>query len=170
MQMPRPNKFHAKLEVLVGDWSGDETIHPTPWDPQGGKAKGRYRVRAGLGGFGVIQDYEQRRNGQPNYVGHGVLGYDAAARRYVWHWSDSMGGVTDAISHGAWKGNVLSFEHGGEQGHGRYAYTFFRDGSIGFTIHHSSDGKRWLPFLEGRYTKKNAAKKPARKKGAKKAR
>lgn len=30
MAMPKPTKFHKKLEALVGDWSGEETMHPMP--------------------------------------------------------------------------------------------------------------------------------------------
>jgi anthranilate synthase component 1 len=46
------------------------------WDPAGGTSKGRYKTRAIAGGFGVVQDYEQRRGGKVTFSGHGVFGYD----------------------------------------------------------------------------------------------
>lgn len=158
MQMAKPNRFHKKLETLVGDWTGDEKMYPMPWDPQGGPAKGSYKVRPAFDGFGVIQDYRQRRRGRPTYEGHGVLGYDTANQCYLWHWSDSMGGVPREVTTGKWQGNKLTFQHAGEFGHSRYTWTFHRDGTIGFAIDHSQDGAEWSPFMTGRYVRKQARK------------
>ena len=154
MQMPKPNKFHQKLSALVGTWTGEETIHPTPWDPAGGKAKGDMKVRADFDGFGIVQDYVQKRGGKVSYRGHGVMGYDAQAKDYVWHWSDSMGGVPGSVTRGAWRGNKLAFQHGGPEGHARYVYTFHKDGTLGFSIDNSADGEAWQTFIEARYAKK----------------
>lgn len=153
MQLPKPGRFHKKLEALVGDWTGDETMHPCPWD-EGGPAKGRYRVRAGLDGFGVIQDYEQKRGGKVSYRGHGVIGYDSQEKCYLWHWSDSMGGVPGTVSKGQWKGNKLVFQHACEMGHSRYTYTFRKDGTVDFSIENGPDGEQWALFMNGRYTRK----------------
>jgi len=154
MQMPKPGKFHEKLNALAGDWTGDETIHPTPWDPAGGTAKGTTKSRMDLDGFALIQDYVQKRGGKVSYRGHGVIGYDAQEKCYLWHWSDSMGGVPGQVTRGEWKGNKLSFQHASPQGHSRYVYTFNRDGTLGFTIENSQDGTQWAPFLTARYTNK----------------
>lgn len=156
MQMAKPGKFHRKLDAMLGDWSGDEVMHPTPWDPEGGKAKGRYKVKPIADGHGIVQEYVQKRGGKQSYSGHGVIGYDAQQKRYLWHWSDSMGGVPSTVTTGEWKGNKLVFQHGHEQGHSRYTYVFHRDGSIGFSIEFSQDGAQWAPFMAGRYTKKGA--------------
>jgi hypothetical protein len=153
MKMPKPTKFHQKLEALVGDWSGDETIHPMPWDA-GGPAKGSYKVRTDLDGFAIVQDYVQRRRGKVSYRGHGVMGFDAGSKSYLWHWSDTMGGVPREASRGEWKGNTLSFQHVGEKGHSRYTYTFRRDGTVDFSIESSQDGRSWMPFITARYAKK----------------
>ncbi len=158
MEMQKPSKFHSKLEVLIGDWSGDETMHPMPWDPTGGSAKGRYKTRAAPGGFGIVEDYEQKRGGKVSYTGHGVMGYDAAEKSYIWHWSDSMGGVPTTVTRGQWTGNKLVFQHAGPMGHSRYTHTFHKDGTVGFAIDSSQDGVQWMPFMEGRYTKKAAKK------------
>lgn len=159
MKMPEPTEFHRKLEALIGDWAGDETMHPTPWDPDGGPAKGRYEVRGDLGGLGVVQDYVQERGGEVSYVGRGALGYDAAKGCYLWHWSDSMGGVPAEATRGDWSGDRLVFVHAGDMGHQRYTYTFHDDGSLGFSIESSQDGAQWMPFMTGRYERVDRKKK-----------
>lgn len=154
MQMQKPNKFHKKLEALVGDWTCDEVMHPMPWDPTGGPAKGRYKVRTILDGFAIVQDYEQKRGGKVSYRGHGVLGYDMTSNSYVWHWSDSMCGVPCEVSKGQWNGKTLQFQHAGPQGHARYTYTFLRGGKLSFTIECSQDGQQWAPMMSSTCVKK----------------
>ena len=158
MQMPAPSKFHKKLEVLIGDWTSEETMFPMPWDPEGGKAKGRYKVRSAPGGFGIVQEYEQKRGGKVSYTGHGVMGYDEQEKCYLWHWSDSMGGVPNTVTRGTWTDNKLVFQHSGQHGHSRYTYTFRRAGSVDFSIDCSQDGQQWQPFMTGRYARKAAKK------------
>ena len=53
MQMPKPGKVHAKLAAFVGEGAGDETIHPTAWDPAGGPAKGTTKRRADCAGENI---------------------------------------------------------------------------------------------------------------------
>ena len=154
MQMPQPGEPHQKLQALAGEWTGTETMHPTPWDPTGGPAEGHYTMRAALGGFGVIQEYRQTRGGQPSYEGHGVLGYDSQEQCYLWHWSDSMGGVPAKVSQGHWQGNTLTFQHAGPMGHVRYVWQFRDDGGIDFSIENSPDEAQWIPFMNGTYHKK----------------
>jgi hypothetical protein len=154
MQMPKPGKPHAKLAALAGEWAGDETIHPTPWDAAGGMAKGAMKCRIDCDGFALVQDYVQKRGGKVTYRGHGVLGYDPQAKVYLWHWSDSMGGVPSEVTRGEWKGNKLAFQHSGPHGHSRYVYTFNRDGSLGFVIENSQDGAQWAPFITAKYIAK----------------
>lgn len=154
MQMPKPGKFHQKLHAFVGEWTGEETMHPSPWDPAGGKAKGTNKCRMDLDGFALVQDYVQKRGGKVSYRGHGVIGYCAREKRYLWHWSDSMGGVPGTVTRGEWKGNKLVFQNASEHGHARYTYTFHRDGTLGFSIEMSQDGAQWAPFITARYANK----------------
>jgi hypothetical protein len=167
MKMTKPSKFHKKLEAMIGDWSGDEIMHASAWEPQGGSATGRYKVRSIAGGFGIVQEYEQKRGGKVTFTGHSVLGYDEKEKCYLWHWSDSMGGVPATVTRGKWSGNKLVFEHCSEMGHARYTHTFHRDGSIGFVMESSPDGQQWSRMMEGRYT--NKAQKAPEKKATKKA-
>lgn len=156
MQMPKPTKFHKKLEAFAGDWTGDEVMHPSPWDPKGGTAKGKYRARVIADGFGVAQDYEQRKGGKVVFTGHGVFGYDPQEQCYLWHWSDSMSGVPCTATKGKWEGNKLVWSNQSPMGHARYTHTFLRGGKMGFSIETSQDGSSWSVMMEGDYTKKPA--------------
>ena len=103
MEMPTPGDAHRRLEVLVGTWIGEETMHPSPWDPQGGVADGTIENRLALDGFNVIQEYTQSRDGQQTFAGHGVFGWDGQRGCYTLHWFDTMGtprtGVTITRPH-----------------------------------------------------------------------
>ena len=46
MDMPKPGDAHKKLETLVGEWQGDETLHPAPWDAGGAATGQRSRATA----------------------------------------------------------------------------------------------------------------------------
>jgi hypothetical protein len=153
-QMPTPSPEHRKLHALAGSWTSQETIHPSPWDPNGGPARGRSECRVALDGFFVVCDYEQERDGRVAYRGHGVYGYDAPSRRWSMQWSDNMGGVPSPIVWGTWEGDVLTFQMAGPQGgFNRYVYRFEKDGAYRFEIGHSRDGATWSNFMEGRFTR-----------------
>jgi hypothetical protein len=51
MQMPAPTDQHRRLEPLAGTWSGEDVLHPTPCDPEGGTATTRIEARMTLDGF-----------------------------------------------------------------------------------------------------------------------
>lgn len=44
---------------MVGEWQGKETMHPTPWAPDGAVRDAVIVNRFGPDGFAVIQDYRQ---------------------------------------------------------------------------------------------------------------
>ena len=152
--MPTVLNEHKKLLALAGKWTGEEKIHPSPWDPKGGTATSRIESRADLDGFFVISDYVEERNGQVSYRGHGVFGYDANEKCYTMNWFDSMGACSPEHSRGKWEGNTLMFQQKGPMGHSRYTYLFEGEGRYTFRIDQSQDGKQWAPFMEGRYTRR----------------
>ena len=154
MGMPTPQEQHKKLQVLTGRWTGEETIHPSPWDPKGGTAVGRSEGRVDLDGFFVITDYVQERGGQVSYRGHGVFGYDAQQGCYTLNWFDSMGMGQWTPARGTWEGNTLTFRNQTPMGHSKYIYTFLDDKRHTFSIENSQDGKSWAKFMESTYTKK----------------
>jgi hypothetical protein len=153
MEMPKPNEHHGKLQALAGNWTGEELIHPSPWDPRGGAATSRVDSRLDLDGFFLISDYVEERAGQVVYRGHGVYGWDPSQMCYTMHWFDSMGSGTPAPSLGRWDGNRLVFENRTPTGHSRYSYVFEGQGRYIFRIENSQDGREWKPIMEGRYTR-----------------
>lgn len=148
--MPRATAAHERLHVLAGTWVGDELLHPSPWDPQGGSARGRIEARVALGGFCLVSDYEARRGGEITMRGHGVYGYDASADEYTMHWFDDAGGGIVVPARGRWHDGELTLAHVGAHGHSRYIYRPQGE-RYAFSIDNSSDGRVWRPFLEAVY-------------------
>ncbi len=154
MEMPKPTAAHRKLEKLVGRWTGEERVHPSPFDPKGGTAIARIENRLALDGFAVVQDYEQGRNGVVNFRGHGVFRWDASQQCYEMYWFDSMG-MAPNIFRGSFDGDVLSLSCKDPHGHSRATFDLSQKGHYKFRMDVSPDGSQWFPFMEGQYTVKN---------------
>ncbi len=152
MDMPKPTDAHNKLQRLVGNWKGEETLHPSPWDPKGGPATGKVNNRISLDGFVVIQDYEQVRNGIPTFKGHGVISYNAYQKCYCMHWFDSMGTPPNEFK-GNFDNNVLTMTNQNPMGHSRAIMDFSKDGAYHFKMEMSQDGKQWQTFMDGNYSR-----------------
>jgi hypothetical protein len=159
MEMPKPNEAHKRLAPLVGSWSGLETLHPAPWDPVGGSARGRVVNREILEGFAVVQEYEQRRGGTRNFSGHGVFWYDPAALEYVMTWWDTMGGAGSHFR-GGFEGDRLVLNSTMPQGGlCRAIFDLSAPDRYSFLMEISPDGDAWHPAMEGAYRKASAARK-----------
>jgi hypothetical protein len=153
MQLPSPTAEHERLALLAGEWEGDERILPTPFDPEGGPARGAWSARLALGGFCLIADYRQRRGGEVNFEGHGVYGWDPRERCYTLHWFDSTGIGHGEPAFGAWDGDRLTLMHEtAHAGHSRHVYEIAGD-RFRLSLDHSPDGVEWMPFLRGEYEK-----------------
>lgn len=150
MEIPRPACEHEALAMLVGDWLGQETIHPSPFDPVGGPAIGRVRNRAALDGFAVIQEYEQERNGAVNFRGHAVFRWDAADLCYVLNWFDSFG-FNPIEYRGGLQGKTLSLTARQAQGFARAVFDFSQEDCYRYRMEVSPDGDQWFAFTEGEY-------------------
>lgn len=152
MEMPKVTDAHRKLDVLVGSWTGEERISPSPFDPQGGTAIGRVQNRAALDGFAVVQDYEQERGGKVTFRGHGIFRFDGMQNTYVMHWFDSMG-MPPGEYRGTFDGNVLMLLSTTPFGQSRATFDFREKGRYVFKMDVSPDGANWHPFMEGSYQK-----------------
>jgi hypothetical protein len=168
MEMPKPSDVHKELGRLVGEWSGQETLHPSPWDPKGGTATGSVTNRWIVDGFAVAQEYEQRRGGTVTFRGHGVFWFDPSTQEYVMHWWDSMGGTGGAYRGGIDSERLMLGAPMPQGGHARTSWTRTGPDSHTFLMEVSPDGETWRPAMEGRYQRRAAKKAP--KKGAAKAR
>lgn len=151
MEMPQPTPNHLRLEALAGDWEGEETMHPSQWDPEGGAARGRTRSRLALNGFALISDYEQERDGVITFTGHGVWRFDPREDRYELHWFDCFGAPLE-LFHGRFEGDVLTVTHGGPM-HARLTYDLSEPGQLISKMEMSEDGESWSTLFDGRYTR-----------------
>ena len=157
MEMPKPTAGHEKLSALVGEWVGEEKMHPSPWDPKGGTAEGRMTTRVGLDGLHLISDYNQLRGGKVTFRGHGVYGHDVRSNEPWFYWFDSMGFDPGSAARGEWTGNQLRFLHRNRAGGvSRYTYEFDGPDAFTFSIEMSRDGESFSPWLESRWTRAGA--------------
>jgi hypothetical protein len=168
MDMPKPGDVHKQLERLIGEWSGEETLYPSPWDPKGGKATGSVRNRWIVDGFAVVQEYEQRRGKDVTFRGHGVFWFDPASREYVMHWWDSMGAAGSAYRGQLENDRLMLGAPTPQGGHARTSWTTTGPNSHTFLMEVSPDGQMWQAAMEGRY-RRRAATKAAKAGAAKKA-
>lgn len=150
MEMPKPTEHHEKLGRLAGHWQGTETMFPSQWDPKGGTATGFNDSRLALGGFALITDYRQERDGATTFEGHGTMTYDASRSVYVLHWFDSIGSPPEVFE-GRFDGEVLTVSHGGPGMHARLTYDLSREGILGSRMEMSQDGEEWATFFECDY-------------------
>lgn len=154
MQMPALTAAHRQLERLVGNWRGEERIHPSPFS-EGGVAHARVRNVRALDGFAVVQDYEQTRDvpGMPaTFRGHGVFRVDAASHQYVMHWFDTFG-QTPAEFRGALEGDVLRVTQATDQGQVRATWDLGTPDRYKYTMEVSPDGEHWALFMDGTYVR-----------------
>ncbi len=151
MQMPQPTDEHRRLGRLPGTWVSEDTMYPSPWDPKGGTAKGRMTAHMGLGGFHLISDWGQERDGRVNFEGHGVFGWDPRGKCQTMHWLDSMGVEHGAPHFGAWEGNTLTLTH--KTTHMGFRRQVYDVGERGFRLRleYSQDGRQWATFLESAF-------------------
>lgn len=155
MEMPKPGPEHEKLKLFDGTWSGEETMHPSPWDPAGGKASATLTSRVVCDGFWVAGDYEQRRGEAVTFRGHSVFGYDPNAKEVTLQWFDSLGMGPDAFR-GRFQGQVLTLVCKNPMGTHRLSYDFGETGTLRSKMESSQDGKTWQPMFDGVYHRAKA--------------
>jgi hypothetical protein len=152
MDMPKPAEGHRALEKLAGTWEGEETMHPSQWNPEGFTAFGRNRHRLSLGGFALISDYEQIKDGKVTFTGHGIYTYSPDEDLYSLHWFDCIGSPPEVFT-GRFDDHVLILAHGGPGMHARMTYDLSTEGVMRSKMEMSPDGVEWhLPF-EAEYRK-----------------
>lgn len=154
MDMPKPTADHQRLHKLAGIWKGTEMMYPSPWDPKGGEAEGVSRSRVALGGFAVIADYEQSRDGQVTFEGHSVTTWDAQANQVVLLWFDSMGQGAEEFR-GTWDGDVLTVASKSPMGHARLTHDHSEPGVLSTTMEMSPDGEDWSSLFDGTYRRED---------------
>ena len=154
-EMTKLTDEHRRLHTLAGRWAGKERMHPSPFDAKGGPAMGLVENRIALDGLALVHDYQQERNGAVHFQGHGVFRWDAQEKLYVLYWFDSWG-LAPNVFRGGFEGNVLTLVCHDSQGQTRIVYDLGQAGKYGFRMDICADGKTWLPFADGTYTRAEA--------------
>lgn len=154
MEMPRLTAAHEKLAKFAGSWVGEETMHPSLWAPQGGIAQATVVNRLALGGFVVVQDYEQRQDGAVTFQGHGVLRWDPASSEYVMHWFDSMGMPPNEFR-GSAEGDLFTLTSDDPNFRSRGIWDFSETGRYRHRMEAFQQDGTWKLLMEGAYTRQD---------------
>ena len=152
--MPRPGPVHEKLAVLVGDWRGEEQMHPSPFAPEGAVYQGRTVNTPTAGGFAFAVEYSQEQNGSPTFSGHGVFHVDSENGDVLYHWWDATGMGFD-LFRGGFEGDTLTVTCKNVMGHWRSIQTANGD-TLDTKMEFSQDGENWQPFFEAKYQRQGS--------------
>lgn len=160
-EFPGPEKEHQWLHKFVGEWTTTSKASMGPDQPPM-ECSGTIESRM-IGEFWIINEMQSNPQGMP-MRGIQTIGYDAAKKKYVGTWVDSMmnhlwlyEGTVDE------SGNKLTLEAEGPNFMADGKLTKFRDAyefkSPDQIIVSSSmlgeDGK-WIPFMTGESMRKKA--------------
>jgi hypothetical protein len=85
---PKPGPEHAVLKMDVGTWDAVVEITPGPGAPAM-TSKGVEVNTLGCGGLCLVTEFKADIMGTP-FQGHGLATWDAAKKKYVGSWTDSM--------------------------------------------------------------------------------
>lgn len=107
-----------------------------------------------MNGFVVIGDYEQLRDGQVTFQGHGIQSYDTNQKCYLLHWWDTMG-MGEEIFRGGFEGEKYVLTSKNPMGYARLTYEFPEPGRMLSKMDMSQDGKNWQSFMECDYRRKD---------------
>lgn len=156
MEMPKPTDAHRKLAILLGQWTAQEQMFPSPCDPNGGTATGHAENRWAVDGFVMTHDYVQERDGVPTFHGLGVFSYDGAENVYVLHWWDSMG-MAPNVFKGPWVGDALSLVCPMQDGQGqcRIVWEFKSEGHYNFKMELTGEKGEWVTSMVGDYVRES---------------
>ncbi|MBO0911927.1 MAG: DUF1579 family protein, partial [Acidobacteria bacterium] len=158
MNQPAPAPELKKLEYFSGNWSGEATIRPGPWGP-GGKFTDSVDGEWMKGGFFLVNhsDYSL----PPELGGTGtslaVIGYDPDNKVYTQERFDSTG--HHVVLKGTLAGDTLTWTaedtYQGTAIKSRFIIKMISPAAYTSKYEVSSDGgATWLPFWEGKSTKK----------------
>lgn len=143
-------ELHRAIARLAGTWEGEERINPSPWDPTGANARAVVRNRVALAGLTVIQEYEQSRDGQVVFTGHGV--FHVEGETIVLRWWDSWSPVPSEFRGGI-DGDTLTLLRRDTKGFARSTWRLGPE-AYAYTLEVSQDGKEWYGYMEANYRRR----------------
>ena len=143
--MPMLTGHHRQLHRFAGRWAGEETIAATPWIA-GGEAEARVEMHVGLGGFYVLQNYRQLRDGEERLSAHALLTWNAEADCVAMFWFDSIGHVPETPATGEWHGDTLVLTRSSRRGVARHTYELIGDNEYRVRLDFKTgEPESWMP-------------------------
>ena len=150
-----PRRPSAELARLVGVWTGDGEVFANPWGPAG-RTTGEWRFRLDGGGFNLIHDYREIRDGANVFEGHGVLTVDPETADWLWFWFDTYGFPPLAPARGGWEAGRLSLAKSTPRGQARSVFTLDGDALEYAVETRLADAADFIPVSRGRYLRRAA--------------
>ena len=150
--MPDTSAEYHRLHALAGEWVGDDTLHPSPWNEARGHATTEVVARLAFDG-GVIVVDETRARGDGVERVHVVFGFDAHAGRFVLDRfpAPDPAWQPTAPALGGWDGETLTFLQDTPSGALRYQYAFRSPDYYTFTLSYWESPRGWRTALDGTY-------------------
>jgi Protein of unknown function (DUF1579) len=147
-----------KLDYFTGKWTSEATIALGPWG-QGGKFSDTVTAEWMKGEFFLVSHSDFSMPAELGGTGTSlsILGYDADKKTYTEERFDSTG--RHVIATGALNGDTLTWvgenNYGGRTIQSRFTITMISPTSYTLKYEISADGgAKWVPFWEGKATKK----------------
>jgi hypothetical protein len=106
-----------------------------------------------LGGFALVSDYEQQRDGKTTFSGHGAYTYDPEQQIYTLYWLDSTGSRPEVFT-GTFTGDVLTLGHAGPPMHVRLTWDLTMMGRLASKMEMSEDGVTWNTLFDAEYRRR----------------
>lgn len=137
------------LSKGAGQWTGEETMPPAPWAPDGLVAVGRISARTAFGGRGLVSDYVQEVQGEVSLESHTLIRWDEGRQAFVMHFFSGPGEPT--VLEGRSDGDVLVFEGAGSMGPMRQTFRYGDDVMEVTSAVPEPSGEGWRTVFEGSY-------------------
>ena len=128
-------------------------MHPSRFF-EAGPARAKVTAQVALGGFYVVQDYVQERDGKAIFSAHGLFTYDREDRLYKLFWHDALGYVPPGPASGTWKEATLTVLRASLRGATRHVFTFLDADTYTLKLQFSSDHEGWADLMTGTYRRK----------------
>lgn len=157
---PKPDPELKKLGVLAGHWTYEGEYKPGPLGP-GGKFTAEYTAAWKLDGF-VLEAVSMEKSASATTHYLEIDEYNSKDKALNWTvWASDgtrmSGTITVSANTITWEGKLVS---AGKDYQLKFPFTLSADRMSGtFKAEISADGKTWMPWVEGKYTKTEAAPK-----------
>jgi hypothetical protein len=161
-QQPLPSAAEENkiFKADVGTWDATVSIYPAGPDGPVVTSKGTETNRQLTEGTWLITEFKADLGGLP-YAGHGLYGYDAAKKKYVGTWVDSMSAQLTVMEgdYDADTKTMTLFSEGidpatGQKAKMKYVGRVLEDGSRDFTLSQQNADGEFAKMMHIAYTRK----------------